>query len=588
VGEHRDKSYSRHEQQREPIMQREAIIIYHNDWAGAKSDLETELQSRDYTVTITDEAEAGLSAISNASDTLVAGDFLVVFLAGHGGNTRNDRNDTSVATAAGHYVVFNSGTLAVDKTAPLFEAIANKGIKLTVIDGSCSGGESVLYGMGQDYCIVSTTGVYSPSAAGIPFPSHSMSKDGDPGAFGFWWSQHLTASWMNGDIISMNPERIQQRLFRNDQTDIANLSLFLRPSIRTLTFLDLGGWNLNHEYCYLYRFIYPEGFAALSAAQQDKFTNDLASFLAKMHSLRDPAQQFFTRLRDHLDNASLLNAAAKVYATHHEEVWKTLANNPNWDIASQPGKYAAAMIGLTPDSYEDETGFLEMAEEIGFLLDVLETGFAQQEALLHQIDAAAKDLYEANGIDKLIKNFPVENPWPPEPGEPLNEFNEFERRLRDRLSAIDTKLNIDHRFVVEPLRRDRSAERGLGTAVRRRLGTAARRLRRRTLTVERFEPTTPIHEGKALDVINQAITMYEMEFTKSIPKKVIGSAGVSKAMLLGAYKKWVLENLVGEFKSVSSALIHAESRLSYLLSIVEDAINKVQCDGNSPCDENLY
>ena len=147
----------------EAATQRKAIIVYHNDWGGVPNALKTELQGRGYSVTMTDSASQGLTALTNASNSLAAGDFFVVYLAGHGHDPRTNRNDTSKATALKHYVQFNSGNLYVSQSSPLFEKIANKGVHLIVIDGSCNGGEAVLYAMGQKYCAVSTTGVYSPS-----------------------------------------------------------------------------------------------------------------------------------------------------------------------------------------------------------------------------------------------------------------------------------------------------------------------------------------------------------------------------------------------------------------------------------------
>ncbi|NTW52727.1 MAG: caspase family protein [Chlorobiaceae bacterium] len=534
------------------VLQKKALIVYHNDWGGAPAALKTELQGRGYTVTMVDNASQGLTALTNLSNTLVSGDNLVVYLAGHGSDPRINRNDTSKATAASHYVQFNSGSLYVSQTAPLFEKIANKGVSLKVIDGSCNGGESVLYGMGQKYCIMSTTGVYSPGLTGFPAPASSISKDTKPGAFGLWWEPHQTASWLNGDIISYVPERINQRLFRNDNTDIANLSLYLRPSIGLLTGLDLGGWNLHYMYCYLYRLIYPDDYAGLEASEKAKFTNSVQTYLTEMHGYTDPAEQFYTRLDGYLDNASLLNSAAAVYASNYENAWKTLANDPSWNVNADPGKHAAAMKGLTPDAYKGASGFLKMAGEIDFLMTILKTGYAQQEALLGQIDAAAKDTYGPAKIAGLIRMTPVKRFWPPEPGESVKRFNLFERNVMRKVDLIDNQLRIDRRtLLIRPMQM--------------------------TPVNPNLRLVSATRKSDAENVLNLNAQKYQAGYKTTVSAEKVGIS----AAALDAMKKQKLEELIGKFKAISPSLYYAEGRISFLLSIVEDSIGKVQGAGSS-------
>jgi len=161
-----------------------AIIVYHNDWTDAASSAQSELQSRGYSMVLTDDANTGLQSLAQASISLKAGDYLVVYLAGHGYNPRIVYSDTSKSTVLDHYVQFNSGILKVSQVAPLFEQIAQNEVNLTVIDGSCNGGETVLYAMGQKYCAVATTGVFSPGLTNFPPPSNAMHKDNKPGSFG--------------------------------------------------------------------------------------------------------------------------------------------------------------------------------------------------------------------------------------------------------------------------------------------------------------------------------------------------------------------------------------------------------------------
>jgi hypothetical protein len=547
---------------------KKALIVYHSDWGSAPETLKNELQSRGYTGDVTDNAAQGLNHLTNFSNNLTSGDQLVVYLAGHGSNPRWNRSDTSKETAASHFIQFNSGELYVHQIAPLFEKIAGNGVNLFVIDGSCSGGESVLYGMGKNYCIMSTTGVYSPGLTGFPVPSDAIGKDSTQGAFGMWWGTHKTASWLNGQIVLALPERIYQRLFRNDNTDINNLSLFLRPSIRMLTSLDLGGWHLRSHYCYLFRLIYPDIYGELEVSEKSKFTNSVDTYLSTMHGYSDPGQAFFNRLDTYLNNAILLNLAATGYVDNYTDVWKTLANDPTWDVNGNPGKYSLQMKGLTPDAYIGTSGFLKIAGEIDFLMTVLKTGYSEQEDLLRQIDAAAKDLYGSSNVLKTIKMVPVHKAWPPEPGEELNKFNTFERSLIKKIDFIDRKMKINRRSllfkpgsqsVTQPLTKSLS-------------------------NMSKAPTIKPPHNiGQADQVINQSIKKYKPIFKTIVSVEKVGiSYG---GLILDAYKKAQLEKLIGKFKAISPTLYYAEGRISFLLSILEDSIGKVQGSGNCSCEQ---
>ncbi len=560
---------------------KKALIIYHNDWGNTPTELKTELQSRGYTVSMTDSGTSGLNALTTFSNLLASGDQLLVYLAGHGSNPRWNRSDTSTGTAASHYIEFNNGTLYVSQVAPLFEKIANNGASLAVIDGSCNGGESVLYGMGKNYCIMSTTGLYSPGLTGFPVPSDAIGKDSTPAAFGMWWDAHKSASWLNGQIVLALPERINQRLYRNDNTDITNLSLFLRPSIGILTSLDLGGWNLHYQYCYLYRLIYPDDYAALDAAEKAKFTNSVDTYLSSMHGYSDPAQTFFSRLDSYLNNSMLLNSAAAVYSANYSNVWKTLANDPAWNVSGEPGKYASQMKGVTPDAYTGTSGFMKMAGEIDFLMTVLKTGYAEQEDLLRQIDAAAKDLYGPFNVASIIKLTPVQKAWPPESAEQLKKFNNFERSLLNRFELIDRNLKIDRRNllmkpgVMRPVAQPTAAPTGR---------PVMRLMPIRNLNQVNQPAVAAVGKSDAKQTIDLGMQKYEPGFRTVVP---VDKVGISHG-LINAMKKQKLEELIGKFKAISPTLSYAEGRISFLLSIVEDSISKVQGSNGCSCEQKTF
>ena len=534
-----------------PSQQRKGIIIYHNDWGGAIPAMQTELKNRGYSVTVTDNANLGLQAITQTTTALKTGDYLVVYLAGHGSNPRNF-GDTTKAVALEHFVQFNNGILAVKQTAPLFEQIAAKGVNLTVIDGSCNGGETVYYAMGQKYCAMATAGMYSPGLTGFPYPSEAINKDTNPGKVGSWWGYpHMIASWMNGAIICGVPMRIHQRLYRNDNTDIANLSLFERSSIGILTSLDMGGWNLHYQYCYLYKYIYPDDYAALDTAEKSKFTNSTQTYLATMHAIIDPGAQFHTKLNGFLNDANLLDQAAKVYAAQYTQVWQTLANDPSWNITAEPVKYASQMKDVTPDAYKAEAGFQKIAGEIEFLMSILQNGYQQQDALLTQIDTVARDVYSTHyKLPDLTKKVLVAA-WPPKPGDPLLKYNQHEKTMLEKIAGIEKLQKINRSLI---------------------LGLENQRLETKPL---RLSPQVRMENAKK--VLDRGVEVYQSNYNLSLGDKYPGlsQAGLDAAKLKN------LEQLIGKFKAISPTIYYAEGRLSFLLSIFEDAVNKVQSGGNT-------
>jgi hypothetical protein len=526
-----------------------AIIIYHADWKDAAANAKTELQNRGYTVELTDDAGIGLQFLTQASTSVKTGDYMVVYLAGHGYNPRTDYADKSKATALNHHVEFNYGNLKVSQTAPLFEQIAQKDVHLTVIDGSCNGGETVLYAMGQRYCALATAGVFSPSLTNLPPPSNAMQKDANPGSFGFWWEYpHMTASWMNGELILQVSERINQRIFRNDDTDINNLSLFLRPLIGCLTSLDLGGWNLHYQYCYLYRFIYPDEYAALEQTEKDKFTNSLQTYLATMHTSVDAGATYYSQLDDYLDNPGLLMKAAKIYSDNYTQIWKTLANDPNWDIGVSPGKHAINMKDISPDKYVGEAGFLKITNEVEYLMLVLKTGFLQQEFLLGQIDELARKVADDPANLPDLSKETLKLMWPPDPGDPTIKYNKHERDLVKKISNIEKQKKIDRRLI---------------------LGPSYERLGMTRMGLSQME-----YEMEAKKFINNGIGNYKAGYKTKVDEKI----GLSHDAI-NSINHQKLEEQIAKFKAIMPTLYYAEGRLSFLLSIFEDTVSKVQNGG---------
>jgi|GEM_PF-6716903 len=58
--------------------------------------------------------------------------------------------------------------------------------------------------------------------------------------------------------------------------------------------------------------------------------------------------------------------------------------------------------------------------------------------------------------------------------------------------------------------------------------------------------------------------------------------------LLDTVLKQKLEELIAEFKAITPTLYYTESRISFLLALVEDAVSRVQGNGQCPCDQTNF
>jgi hypothetical protein len=540
-----------------------AIIIYHNDWKGVVQNTQAVFENRGYPVYLTDDGQKGLTMLQDASKNLKAGARMVIYLAGHGGEQRK-KGDMAMAPALKHWIEFNNGSLTVGQMAPLFEALAKKGVHLTVVDGSCNGGETVYNAIGQTYCAVATTGLYSPSLTNFPDPSNAMKQDGNPSTFGLWWDDpHLTGSWLNGAIVSGVPERLPQRLYRNDKGEFSRLSLFIRPSVAHLTIWDWGGWTLHYSYCYLYRFIYKDQFDELTQEEKNKFTNDTQSFIASIHATVDPQTKFIVNLNGYLDNQDVMAIAAKEYAKGYSRAWQTLANDPVWDPSVNPKKYVNKMYGLSPADYLGETGFLSMVKELKNTILLQQAGFAEQEDLLRKIDAIIKEISQIS--PKAVSLPKLQSiPFVPHPENFKMHFDEFEREAVKKFKAMDMQLKID-RIDLMHFSRTRTF----------------RSMAASDLSLAEKEDT--------MNAITKSMAPYK-ELFKAVDllsnKIVISDADANKVILAGMKEKLV--DLISDFKGISPVLSSQQGRASFLMALIEDAVAKVQSGGGNPGDVIYY
>jgi hypothetical protein len=279
----------------------------------------------------TQDVQVGLLELRRLALTLRASDRVFVYLAGHGATYRA-LSDTTQGSAQSHILQFGDGSVVqYSEFSPWFKRMGAIGADVTVFDGSCDGGEAVMDAIGTRYLALSTTGIHAPGITNTPDPSNLMSHVGRPNSFGMWWSRERTASLMTPQM----PHRFYQKLYRSDDTDINRWSLFYKPGITF--FQSVGGsWDLWTKGCYLYRYVFPEVYATLTAEQKAAMTVTLDVYLASMRASLNDYAPSITALRETLNDAGAVGRAADVYAAAYPTPWRTMFGDLNWNVDAEP------------------------------------------------------------------------------------------------------------------------------------------------------------------------------------------------------------------------------------------------------------
>ncbi|MER3433544.1 MAG: hypothetical protein C4288_08940 [Leptolyngbya sp. ERB_1_1] len=489
------------------------LIIYHSQWKGAVDSTATFLRSRGYTTFVTPNAATGIAMLKNLALYLKVSDRLFVYLAGHGGS-RRALGDTAKDKSLTHIFEFEDRVqVGYDQFAPSFQLMGNKGVDLSVFDGSCDGGEAVLNAIGERYLAMSTTTVYAPGLTNTPNPSEIMQMFGKPSMFGLWWSPYYTASL----LTSKTPHRFYQKIYRNDNTEINVQSLFYKPAIAFYTALG-SGWDLMVRHCYLYRYIYPTDFNNLPKSDQDVMTETTSNFLASMRADFNAYAPSIANLKNILNNPTWVDRAADVYARSFPRPWQTIFGDMNWNVTAEPVRHSSLNNALVPGSYTDKAGFVRMVNEILNLIDLLKQCYTRSENLLNQIDAeiSRKNLY--TGIFKA-------QPLPAKNITDYLKFNDYEQKMSLRVHTILNNVNVDRTLLYKTL----------------------------------GEPSVKLQEQTGFnDLIDTNLGMIKQQVTENF-------FGITS-----------LDSLIADLKSISVESAVYLDKLFYLLIIVEEAISRVQ------------
>jgi hypothetical protein len=414
------------------------VIICHPDWQGAVNNTTEFLRNRGYTIFVTPNAAKGIGMLKHLALYLKASDRLFVYIAAHG-NTSRAIGDMTKSISLMHGLEFGDGYVTYDQFSPSFQLMGNKGVDLSVFDGSCEGGEAVLNAIGERYLAMSTTTVYGAGGTNTPDPSEIMRQFGKPSKFGLWWSPSYTVSL----LTPKTPHRFWQKIYRNDNTEINLQSLFYKSAIEFYTRLSYD-WEMWNRSCYLCRYVYPDTFSSLEQWRRDAMTGSTGDFLASMRANLNAYAPSIASLRSMLNNTTLVNKAADVYTRSFPRPWQTIFGDMGWNVVAEPTRYSSHKNALIPGSYIGNVGFARMVNETLNLLTVLEKCYDRAKGLLRQIDAEVQIRSLYSGVFE-VQALPVKNITD------YLRFNEYEEQRNIQTVKILNDVNLDRALLNKAL-----------------------------------------------------------------------------------------------------------------------------------------
>ncbi|MFT4230941.1 MAG: VCBS repeat-containing protein [Microbacterium sp.] len=363
------------------------VFVHHPQWSGAVAQTEQVLATRGYAILDTNTASVGVEFINKLARVARPADRVFVYLAGHGAAGRWSTGDHSQASAFNHYVEFESGGLHLTDIAPAFSLMGDKGVDLAVFDGSCDGGETVLAATGERYLAVATTGVYAPGLTNTPSPGNVLRLFGQPSTFGMWWSRSDAVSMMTGEA----PHRFYQKMYRNDDTEIARWSLFYKTAINFYPAVA-GSWDMVTRNCHLFEYVYADLFNDPQPIDEVKnFTAatkiGLTDYLAAMQADYDGFAPTVAALRNILADGALVNKAADIYAVAFPRPWQTTTGLFDWNVGTSPAKLVDDdTVWLVPSAFSGADGFRALVAECLRRIAELEASWELQKQRLVQLD----------------------------------------------------------------------------------------------------------------------------------------------------------------------------------------------------------
>ena len=192
--------------------------------------------------------------------------------------------------------------------------------------------------------------------------------------------------------------------------------------------------------CYLYKYVYPDGYNAMTKDEKDALTVSAEAYLAAMRSDLNVRIPIITKLRGFLRDTSLVSRAANVYVSAYPAPWRTMFGDPSWNVDAEPVRKSPLNTDIEPRIYAGKDGFIRMVAEILRTLDVFEASYETQESLLRDLD---RELILHNLVTGQFSNVVIEK-VKPSVTEYLR-FNRFDEQMRVRRQHVLDQ--IDHPAV---------------------------------------------------------------------------------------------------------------------------------------------
>jgi hypothetical protein len=526
------------------------VILHHPDWTGAVDETRQVLRSRGYTILDTDSAATGTTLIAQLAHAVRPTDRVFVYLAGHGATDRAN-GDYTRDVALSHYIEFGAGDgLRLRDIAPSFELMSYTGCDLSVFDGSCDAGETVVAATGSRYLAMSTTAARAPGVTSTPSPGAVMKQFGQPSHFGLWWSPGDAASLLTGAA----PHRFYQKVYRSDDTDVALWSVFYKTAVDF--YRDIAAeWDLVTRDCYLFEYIYADVFQDPKAGDEVVSYRkaspkvSLDDYLASMQADFDGFAPSVQKLRGFLGDGALVQKAAAVYAAAYPRPWLTTTGELGWNTLLEPVKVVDTDALLIPLRWAGTQGFVALVAECVRMLDLLEHSWTDQTVRLHQLDAKLRLTRVFRPVADIKSLSPVLSV-----GEQLNRSRFEEQRRTERLDLVRAlhanaplpipRLQVSHANAAESF-----------------VGSHAPAPRT-------FGPQSA------------HITALDLS-TSQIAKK-----------LDGVVQTWVTDasaaELIAEIRATEITISVTLDELHYYLTIVEEALSKAQENGVQPSDRVAF
>ncbi len=430
----------------------------------------------------------------------------------------------------------------------------------------------MLAATGERYLAVAATGVYAPAYTNTPSPGNVLKSFGQPNAFGMWWSRSDAVSMMTGEA----PHRFYQKMYRNDDTEIARWSLFYKTAINFYTEVARE-WELMVRNCYLFEYVYPELFNAPApipevTGHKAATKIGLPDYLASMQADHDGYAPSVTALRNILANGALVDRAADIYAGAFPRPWQTTTGLFDWNVSTTPFRLVDDFVWLVPSAFSGADGFRSLVAESLRRIADLEASWELQKQRLIELDR--KVLHDRIFVPVADVN-----------AIRMTATADEQRRKAeyDRFTDIRTATLVSQLLGGEPVD---VASRPDEIQIEQRFNPNAGRKGRVQLEehARRLVPEGIVAEKHVVLAVNDALKVDKLD-------TLILGAAFRESMtdiFTRVFPDRSIAEIVADIRASVTAVAVSLGQLHYYLTIVEEAVSKASETGAQPGDLTAF